>query len=149
VVRRRGLVDRRGERLVRAAARIGAGLEQVVEALVAEALDLRLGERRVEGDLREELERGLETRRRNVDADARRVPAGVGVERRAEPLRGLDEGDGVEAGRALVIARAARTVAPGVGRRLVGRAVSQDERRRHERSPGQVGDDDADPISGA
>jgi hypothetical protein len=48
VVGRRPLVDRRGIRLVGSAARVGPGLEQVVQPLVAEALDLRLGERRVE-----------------------------------------------------------------------------------------------------
>ena len=46
MVRRRRRVDRLGERLVGAAARIGPRLEQVVEALVAQALDLARRERR-------------------------------------------------------------------------------------------------------
>src|SRR4029079_13778308 len=68
VVGRRPLVDRRGIRLVGPAARVGPGLEQVVQAFVAEALDLRLGECRMEGDLGEQLESRLEAGRRGAGA---------------------------------------------------------------------------------
>ena len=102
MVRARGRVDRRDVGLVGAAARVGPGLEQVGEALVAQPVDLGLGERRAADDLGEQLERGLEAARRDVDA--RRTSAsqpGLGVERGAEALGGLGQRDGVAALRAL------------------------------------------------
>ena len=132
-------VDRRGERLVGAAARVGLGLEQVVEPLVAEALDLGLGERRVEGDLGEQLERRLEAGGRHVDADATSRPSRPrrGATRPSRS-RGLDEGDRVVALGALGQRPRGEDGRAGVGRRLVGGAVAEDERRaRRAAGPGR------------
>ena len=148
-VGRAALVDRLGNTPRRRGGAGRPGLEQVVQPLVAEALDLRLGERRVEGDLGEQLERRLEAGGRDVDADARRVPAGVGVERRAEALRGLDEGDRVVAARSPRSAPARRGPSRRRGpaarrpRRCAGRATRRRaaaragrRRRRGARSAG-------------
>src|SRR5947207_924457 len=67
----------------------------------AAPLDLDLGERGPSRHLRHELECGLEARRGDVDARGGRVPAGLGVQRGAQPLGGLDEPDRVEALRSL------------------------------------------------
>ena len=117
-VRRARRVDRRGERLVGAAARIGLGLEQVVEPLVAEALDLGLGERRVEGDLGEELERRLEAGGRHVDADRSSRPS--------RPRRGATR-------------RAARWPRPGRSRRSARCPRSAPGRRGPWRPPSASG----------
>ena len=62
VVRARGGVDRRDVRLVGTAAWVGLRLEQVREPLVAQALDLGLGEARAADDLRQQ-RRGAGSRR--------------------------------------------------------------------------------------
>ena len=64
VVGRVVAVDRRGEGLVGPPTSVGPRLEDVVQPLVADPLDLGLGERRVGDDLGEQLERRLEARRR-------------------------------------------------------------------------------------
>src|SRR5439155_17332968 len=56
VVRRPAAVDRRGEGLIRSPAGVGLGLEEVVQPLVAKAVDLGLGERRPQDDLGEKLQ---------------------------------------------------------------------------------------------
>ena len=98
VVRRLGRVDRPDERLLDAAARVGLGLEEVVQALVAQALDL--GDREGRSAAAGPRPRARGRRQpvgRHVDADGQRIPAGIGVERGAEPLGGFDEGDRVVA----------------------------------------------------
>ena len=101
VVRRIRRVDRVDERLVGPPAGVRPCLEDVVQPLVAQPLDLALGERRPAHHLGEQLECGLEPRGRNLDACRHRVPARLGVERGSEPLRGLDERDRVIPLRAL------------------------------------------------
>ena len=101
VVRARGRVDRADVRLVGAPARVGLRLDDVGQALVAEAVDLRFRERGPADDLGQQLQRGTEPRGRDVHARRRRVPAGLGVERRAEALGGLGQLDRVAQLRAL------------------------------------------------
>ena len=86
-----GGVDGLGERLLGAPSRIGLGLEQVVEALVAQALDLGRREGRPQQDLRDQLERRRQPVGRHLHARAQRVPAGIRVDRGAQPLGGLDQ----------------------------------------------------------
>ena len=147
MVGRRVLIDRLGEGLIGPAPRVGPCLEQVVESLVPEPLDFRWREGRVEDDLGEQRERRLQASCRDVDADAHRVPAGLGVERRAESLAGLDEGDRVVLFGPFGQGPGGEDRGTGVGRRLVGSAVADHERCGHEWSPGQVGQDDPQAIA--
>ncbi len=96
-----GGIDRPDEALVGPSSGIGLRLEQVVEALIAQALDLTLWEGRVEQDVGEELQRRCKPARRHIDADARRVPSGLRMERGAQSFRRLGEGDRVVALRPL------------------------------------------------
>src|SRR6185295_15991973 len=74
-----------------------ADLERV-ERLVAQPLELGLGEGRLAHDLGDEAERGAEARRRHRDRDEGLAPAGAAVERAAERLgRGGDLGAGAMA----------------------------------------------------
>jgi len=146
VVRRGRVVDRFDERLVRASARIGARLEQVVEPLVAEPLDLPFREGGMEDHLGEQLEGGLQPVPRDVDARGQRVPAGLGMERGAKPFRGLGQLDGVIALRALGQGSRCehRGAAHVVG--LVDRAVAQDQRAGDERAARHVRDEDSKAV---
>ena len=96
--------------------------------------------------LGEELERGLEPGSRDVDADRIRIPAGLGVERRPEPLGRLDQPDGVVPVGPLGQRSGRQDRRPARGGGLVGGAVAQDERRRHERPTGQVRRDDRQAV---
>jgi len=147
MVGRRRLVDRLGEGLIGTAARVGPCLEQVVESLVPEPLDFRWREGRVEDDLGEERERRLQASCRDVDADAHRVPAGLGVERRAEPLARLDEGDRVVLFGPFGQRPGSEDRGTGVGRRLVGGAVADHEGRGNQWSPRKVGQDDPQAVT--
>ena len=139
-------VDRLDEGVVGAAARVGLRLEQVVHALVAEAIDLRRGERRLLRDLGGERERGREPLGRHLDADRQAVPAGLGVERRAEPLRGLGQRDRVVLRGALGQGPGHEGRDSGLLRGLVDRAAREDQRGGHERPPGQVDRDQPEPV---
>ena len=86
VVRRLVSVDRPDVRLVGAAPRIGLGLEEVIESLVAQALYLTLRKRGTQQDLCEQLQRGLQAGGRDVNAQRRGIPAGLGMEGGAQPL---------------------------------------------------------------
>ena len=146
MVRRRIGVDRPDERLLDAPARVGLGLEEVVQPLVTQALDLAGRERRLEEDLGDEVQGGPETRRRDVHPDRHRVPAGLRVKRGAEPLAGLGELDGVAARRALGQGATRQDRRPALVGGFLGGAADDDHRRGHERPPGQVDDDDRQPV---
>ena len=133
-------VDRPDERFLDPSPRIRLGLQQVVQPFVAQALDLGLREGRLEEDLRDQLERRLETAGGDVDADRQCVPAGLGVERRAEALGGLRQGDRVVPFGALGQRPGGEDHGTGLTGRLLDRSAGQDQRRRDERSPGQVRD---------
>ena len=121
-------------------------LQQVVEALVAQALDLVRREGRVEQHLGEELERLAQPRRRHLDADARRVPAGVGVQGSTQSLGRLRQADGVVAFRALGECPGGQHGRPALARRLVDGADGQDDRRARQRPAGEVGHQDREPV---
>ena len=146
VVGRRRSVDRADERLVGAATRVGLGLQEVVEPLVAQPLDLVLGERRAEHDLGEQLEGGTESGGGHVDPDARGVPAGLGMDGGPEPLGGLREGDRVVALRALGQGAGREHGRPGDLARFVGGTERDDDRRADQRPAGQVGDEDRQAV---
>ena len=143
VIGRGRRVDRVDQCLFHAPARVGLGLEQVVEALVPQAVHLGDREGRVQDDLGEQVERLREPIGRDVEPGGQCVPAGLRVERRAQALGRLDQGD-------RVVALGPLREGPGGqhGRsRLLGRLVDgtdrQDQRGRHERPAGQVRDEDA------
>ena len=140
VIRRGRRVDRADVRLVGPAARVGLRLQQVVQPLVPQSIDLVGREGRAEQDLGEELEGGRQPRRRHVDTDARGVPAGLGVERRTEPLGGLRQPDGVIPFRALGQGTGGQDGRPGVRGRLVGCPDRHDHRGADQRATRQVGD---------
>ena len=130
VIGRRRRVDGLDVRLVGAPARVGLRLEQVVEPLVTKALDLVRREGGVEQDLGKELQGGLEARGRHVQAHARRVPAGLGMERGAEPFRGLGQAERVVALRALGQGAGGEDGRAGQGVRFVGGTDGQHDRGR-------------------
>ena len=125
VIGRGGRVDRADVGLVGPSPRVGLGLEQVVEPLVAQTLDVRGREGRALEDLGQQLEGRPEARGGHVDPDARRVPAGLGVERCAEPLGRLGQGD-------RVVALGALGQGPGGEDGRAGRPPPA--RRRHRRA---------------
>ena len=148
VVGRARRVDRADERLVDAPARIGLGLEEVVQPLVAQPLDLGLGEGRVEEDLGDQLEGRLRAgpparRRRRSEASQ---PASAWSEA-PEPLGRLDQGDRVVALGALGQGPGGQDGRPGLGRpapRPRRRAATSDADTSGR--PGQVGDQDRQPV---
>ena len=86
MVRRLVGVDGPDIRLVGSAARIGLGLEEVIEALVAHPLHLTLREGGVQQDFRQQLQGWLQAAGRDVDAQRRGIPAGLGMQGRAQSL---------------------------------------------------------------
>ena len=146
VIGRLRRVDRAHERLVGTSSRVGPDLEEVVQALVAQPLDLGFGERRAEEDLGDELEGRCQPGGRHVDADRDRVPAGVGVERGAQPFRGLDQGDRVVALGPLGQRAGGQDGRTGHVRRLLDRPAGDDHRGRHERATRQVRDHDGEAV---
>ena len=134
VVRRVGRVDRVDERLLGATPRVRPRLEDIVEPLVAQALDLRVGERRPADHLGQQLDGGLEALARDLDAGRHRVPARLGVEGRTESLGGLDEGDRVVVLGPLGQGPGGQDGRPGGLGRLVDRAVPEHERGGDERA---------------
>ena len=146
MVRRVARVDRLDERLLGAPAGIGPCLEDVVEPLVPQAVHLGIGERGPADHLGQQLHCRLEALAWDLDAGGHRVPARLRVERRAEPLGGLDEGDRVVVLGPLGQGAGGQDRGPGGGGRLVDRAVAQHERRRHERTAGQRHRDDREPV---
>ena len=143
VVGRRRRVDRADQGFLDPSARVGLGLEQVVEALVAEAVDLGDREGRMQDDLGQQVERLREPIGGHVQPGGQRVPAGLGVERRTQPLGRLDQGDRVVALRPLGQGPGRQDRRAGLVGRLVDRADRQDQRGRHQRPTGQVRDEDA------
>jgi len=146
VVGRLRCVDGPDEGFLDASPWVGPGLEQVVQTLVAKTLDLGLREGRGQQDLGDQLERRSEPGGGHVHVDAQRVPTGIGVERGAETLGGLDQRDGVVA---------LRPLRQGAGRehdraallwRLLGRPAGDDERRGDQRPPREVDHEDREPI---
>ena len=142
VVRRRRRVDRADQGFLDASARVGLGLEQVVQALVAKTVHLDDRERRVQEELGEEFHRLREPVGRHVQPGGHRVPAGLGMERGPQPFGRLDQGDGVVALGALGQGPCGQHGRSRLVRRLVDGARRQDQRGRHERAAGQVRDED-------
>ena len=136
VGRRRG-VDRADEGLVNASARVGLRLEQVVQPLVAKALHLVLGKGRSEQDLGRQLQGRRQALRGHVHADRQGVPAGIGMQRRPEPLGRLDQGDRVVHLGALGQGTRGKDRRTRLVRRFLGHAAGQDQRCRDEGRPGR------------
>ena len=139
-------VDRIDEALFDPSPRIRSGLEDVIEALLAKPVDLRGGERRSADHLREQIESGLEALGGYVDTRRRRVPAGFGMERRAETFGGLDQGDGVIPLGALRQCAGRQDRGAGLGWFLVRCAVTQDQRSRHERAAGHLDGENGEAV---
>ena len=146
VIRRVRGVDRRDVDLVGTAAWVRLGLEQVVQPLVAQPLDLIGRERRPKQDLGQQLQGRLEPGGRHVDAHARRVPAGLGMERGAKPLGRFGQSDRVVIGRALGHGPGGQHGDAALIRRLVDRADGQDHRCADQRPTGQVDDEDGQAV---
>ena len=85
-------------------------------------------------------------RRRHVDADARRVPAGVGVQGGTQSLGRLRQADRVVAFGALGEGPGGQHGRPALARRLVDGADGQDDRRARQRPAGEVGDEHRQPV---
>ena len=89
---------------------------------------------------------GAQPGRRHVDADARGVPAGVGVERGAQPLARLGQADRVVSLGALGQRPRRQDGGAALVRRLVDGTGGQDQRRADQRTAGQVGDEHRQPV---
>ncbi len=145
-VRRSRRVDRLDERIVAAPAGVGLGLEEIVESLVPHPLDVGIGEGRLHRDLGRELEGLAQALRRDVDADRQPVPAGFGMDRRAESLRRLGQADRIVVPRPLGERPRHERGNAALVRRLVDRARRQHQRRRHERPTWQVDRDHPEAV---
>ena len=100
----------------------------------------------MEEDLGDQVEGGRQAVRRYVDADAQGVPARFGVERGAQPLGRLDEGDRLIPLGALGQGPGGQHGGAGLIGRLLSCAAHDDHRRRHERTSGQVDDEDRQAV---
>ena len=152
---RRRRVDRGHVRLVGAAAGVGLRLEQVGQPLVAQPLDLGRRERRAGARPRRAARAPAASRLAgHVEPGGRRVPAGLGVDRRAEPLGGLVERDrvadlgalgeaaggedgcaaraprGSSAAPERIASEAETSSRPGIGVTMTRRPFGEDEARR-------------------
>ncbi len=144
---RRGVgVDRPDECLLDTSARVGLGLEDVVESFIADAFDLGDRETRLEEDLGDKIERGAEAGSRHVDRDRQGVPPGVRMERCAESFARFDQFDGVTACGALGQRPAGQHRRAGLVGGLLGGAAGHDQRGGDERAPRQVHDDDRQAV---
>ena len=147
VVRARRRVDRPDVRLVGAPAGVGLGLEDVGQALVAEAVDLATPGTRAGG-----------RPRRAARARAPRRLAGTSspADVASQPDSAWSDAPSRSAASVSAIAsrtsvpsvrpRAASTVAPAVRAGLVGGAGPEGERRRDSSRPGIGDDDDPQPV---
>ncbi len=131
VIRRLRGVDGRGEGLFGPSARVGLRLQEIVQA--------RKG--RPQQDFGDELERGGKPLGGDFDARAKRIPAGVGMERRAQSLRGFNELDRVVP--LCPFRQRSRRQDRGAGQlvRFFGGPGTNDDGRGHEWTAGQVRDD--------
>jgi len=89
-VRRLGRIDRLRKDALRSPARVCPRLHQVIEPLVAQAVDLISRECRLGDHLREQRQRRSEARLGHFDARAERFPGRVGMDFSAQPLGRLD-----------------------------------------------------------
>ncbi len=137
-VGRLGRVDRGREGLLHASTRIGHDLHQVVQTLVAQSRHVLRRERGPLDQLREQLERGLQARRRHLHRGDERVPRRLHVESGAQTLSGLDQLHARIAFRAL--GHRARRQDGGSRQisRLVAGAAPEDQIRRHQGPAGNV-----------
>jgi hypothetical protein len=103
-------------------------------------------ERRLGEHLGDEVEGRAEALHGHVDARRDRIPAGIGVERRAEALRRLDELDRAVPGRALreAAGHEGRHAGEVVG--LVHRASGDHERSRDQLTVWDVDGDDPETV---
>jgi hypothetical protein len=146
-VRRLGRVDRFREDALGTPPRVGARLEKIVQSLVTEPGDLLLGETRFEDHLGEQSQGGAETRAWDLERGTYRLPAGVGVELRAEPLRSLGERDRVESLRAFGQCARGQHRHPSPVRRFGRGAARQEELRGKERTAREVGVEQSDAVA--
>ena len=146
-VRRIGRVDRLWKHALGAAARIGQGLHQVVQPLVAQPLDLLGWERRLGHHLGQQRQRGAEMRFGHLDAGAERLPRRVGVDLRAKPLGGFDELVRVALARAFRHCPGRQHAHAGLVGRLGPAATGQQQLCREQRPSGQVGMDDGQAVA--
>jgi hypothetical protein len=108
-------------------------LQKVVEPFVPQSRDLFGRERGPLDEFVEQFERGPQTRGRDLDAGRESVPAGVGVERGAEPLGCLDQFQAGVARRAFGHRSRCQNGDPGPICRLVRGPDPEDQVGRHER----------------
>lgn len=124
-------------------------LEEIVQPLVAQALDVVPREGRPGEDFGEQVERGREPLGRHVEGDGERVPACFGVERGTEALRRLDKGDRVVEFGPLGKGPRHEDRRAGFVRRVVARSAKRHQDAREERPIGQVNGDDREAIGEA
>ena len=140
-------IDRLDVRLVGATPRVGLRLEQVVQALVAQPLDLGRRERRLDGRPRRQLERRRRGARpgTSTPTDVRPSPPRRGATRpAARRPRSARSRRGPRCPRSG--ARAIRTVAPPIASGSSAAPVRHDERRGDQLPPRQVDRDDLEPV---
>ena len=118
---------------------VGVRLEDLVHPLVAQALHLVGGERRREQHLGEQLDRGREPIREDLDAGRHDIPAGG---RRGARRRGARTPRRARSRRARSVpsdsARAASEETPASAGRLVRRTAPDGDDDAHERPTGKV-----------
>ena len=143
-------IDDRGERLLGAAAGVRHHLLQVVEALVAQAVDLPLGKGRRQGHLSEQRDGVREVSTRHLDVHREAVPARGGAHLGAQTFCGLDEGHRVVLGRPL--GHGARRehgracLLRGLAAGATAGIATDDELRLQQRPTGHMASDDREPV---
>ncbi len=131
-------VDDGREEAVDPAASVSHRLPEVVEALLAQPLDLALREAGCERHLRQQLHGRSEPRPRHLDLDGQAIPAGTRRETGTQPLGSLHEGHGVPPHRAFRHGPCRQHGHTGLPRRLRGgttaRVPSHDDLRLQQRA---------------
>ncbi len=124
---------RLGQRARGDGAGLVAGLQQVGEGLLAQALQLGLGEVRPQRDVRHQRERFVEADERHPQRHRRRVPGRAGPEGRTQEVDGVGERERVLAGSTFVEHVRGQRRKPLASGRIGGRTRAQHEDRLDDR----------------
>ena len=139
-------VDRLDEGLFGPSTWVGPGLEQVIQTLVAKALDITCRKGGSGHDLGDEIESGREPFAGNIDRDGQRIPTGLGVERRAQPLGCLDKLDRVVVVGAFGQGSGHQDRGSRLRLGIVSRATQRDQDASEQRPCGQVDRDHGQAV---
>ena len=144
------VIDHGREGLLGTPASIGHDLLQVIEALIAQTIDLALREGRLQGHLGEERHGLSQVRAGHLDVHRQAVPAGTGAHLRTQAFGRLDEGHRVAFGGALGHGTSGEhgrsSLACGLAGGATAGIAADDELGLQQGAPGHMAADDGEPV---